>query len=60
MPIEAGLCRVGFCANPTRVQRTERNFVVRIAEASNNVARNNRKEGNLTAKSIVLDESPKN
>lgn len=32
--------------NPARVQRTELDFVVRIPEATNNLAKNTRKEGN--------------
>lgn len=42
--------RITSWANPTRVQRTEEDFVVRIAEPTNNVGKDRRKEGNLTAK----------
>jgi hypothetical protein len=38
--------RITSWANPTRVQRTEEDFVVRIPGTTNNVAKNTRKEGN--------------
>jgi hypothetical protein len=50
MPIEGQFWGARFCANPARVQRTEDNFAVRIPQATNNVAKNSRKEGKLTAK----------
>ena len=54
MPIEAEFWEARFCANPTRVQSAEDNFVVRIREATDNVTKDNRKEGNLTAKQYCI------
>jgi len=44
------VCRITSRENPTRVQGTQEDFVVRIPEATNNLAKNNRKEGNQAEK----------